>query len=159
MDNDIVGSIVLDEDCIFVNLECDDRERLLSKLAKSLERKGYVKESYCEAVIERERMFPTGLQTRVTGVAIPHADACHVNRTAVAVATLATPVNFFDMTQPERQLPVKLVIMLVIERSEHQVDGLQEIMKLLQNDVMLQELMASRTPLQVRKIISNPKTG
>ena len=52
-----------------------DRITLLRKLSQKLIQKGYVKDSFEAALLEREKEFPTGLQLENTAVAIPHTYA------------------------------------------------------------------------------------
>lgn len=56
--------------------------------------KGYVKSTYIDAVLEREKTLPTGLDIGEMCVAIPHTDSKHVNESNVALAVLKNPVEF-----------------------------------------------------------------
>lgn len=53
---------------IITKLSCNSKEELLSQLGGVLEDKGYVKDTYVDAILEREKIFPTGLPT--AGVAV-----------------------------------------------------------------------------------------
>ena len=63
---------------VLIDLEASTNEEALSKLSDQMYQNGYVKESYKDAVIERERSFATGLPTVYCSVAIPHTDIQHV---------------------------------------------------------------------------------
>ena len=39
---------------------------------------GYVKDSFLEGLVDREKNYPTGLKTSVCGIAIPHTDSIHI---------------------------------------------------------------------------------
>jgi len=48
-------------------------------------------------------------------VLLPHVDPAYVIRPAVALATLAAPVDFGFMVEQDRRVPVRLVIMLALD--------------------------------------------
>lgn len=60
-------------DLVATNLSADDSSDAINKLSKLLTAKEYVSEEYAGKVIEREREYPTGLQTKGPAIAIPHA--------------------------------------------------------------------------------------
>ncbi len=67
------------EDIILLGVDATDREDAIRQLGKVMFDKGYVKDTYVDAVITREKSFPTGLPTEEVKVAIPHTDTTHVN--------------------------------------------------------------------------------
>jgi len=136
-----IQSLSMTSDLILVSEEAVSRKELLNKLSRLLHSKGYVKSSFEEAVIQREDQYPTGLQTRITGVAIPHADSEHVEKSALAVATLKHPVQFRAMDNPDNIIDVNIVIMMAIKKSEDQVLMLQQLMGVLQNDAALKKIL------------------
>ena len=84
----------LHQELISVGMEAADWEEVLTLLANRLFQAGYVRESYLQAVLNRERQFPTVLRTVEVAVALPHTEKEHVLKPAVAVAILAHPVTF-----------------------------------------------------------------
>ena len=50
------------EDLLFVDMNSDSLEDVVKLIGKKMLEKGYVKESYVEAVLEREKKLPTGLE-------------------------------------------------------------------------------------------------
>src|SRR5690554_2839083 len=115
------GGFGFSEKLVLVKQEGETKEDILRRLADLLEENGYVKESYYDALLEREAKFPTGIITNTTGVAIPHTDIEHVNQPAIAVATLKTPVLFNRMDDFEEVTPVNIIIMLAIKDSDAQL--------------------------------------
>ena len=101
-----------------------DRE-VLSAMTDYLCEKGIVKDTYKQAILEREQSFPTGLKTGGINVAIPHADICHVNEAAICVAVLKTPAPFRAMDEPDNDVPVSLVIMLALTEAHGHIEMLQ----------------------------------
>ena len=56
-------SISIEEDLVLLDVTAKDKFDLLSQVADRLFEKGYVKSSYKDAVIAREKIFATGLPT------------------------------------------------------------------------------------------------
>lgn len=133
METNESGNFVIEEELVLVNQKAANKQEILSRMAELLAGRGYVKESYFDALMAREEKFPTGLMTKVTGAAIPHTDPEHVNIPAVAVATLQEPVNFRAMDDPDKDVPVELIMMLAIKDPDSQIKTLQKIMFILQN--------------------------
>lgn len=117
-------------------------EQALAYLGNQLVATGAVKDSYVKAVIDREAIFPTGLQFEDYGVAIPHTDSEHVNHTQLALMTLTEPVSFTQMATNDQPVSVRLIIMLAIKDSHEQVDMLQKLITLLQNPDVVHDLLA-----------------
>ncbi|CAM2982842.1 PTS galactitol transporter subunit IIA [Streptococcus agalactiae LMG 14747] len=136
----------MDEELIVLQKEgLDTAQEALMFLAKRLVTKKVVKESFVEAVIEREAIFPTGLQFDGYGVALPHTDAEHVEETQIAVMTLEKPVTFTQMATVDQEVTVQLIIMLAIKEAHSQVEMLQKLIQLLQDKALVQEILACRS--------------
>ncbi len=152
-------SFDISENLILVNAKATFKEEILNNLSKLLYKYGYVKESFNQALLEREGSYPTGLQASVAGVAIPHTDAKHVIKPALAIATLNTPVLFKAMDDPAKEIPVELVIVMAIKEPELQLQALQRIMKIIQNANSLRKIQQAQLPrevmLEVQKHLKN----
>ena len=99
------------------------REEVLAYLGQVMVDCGLVYESYPTAVLEREKIFPTGLQFQDYGIAIPHTDVEHVKKAQLAIMTLDQPVDFYQMGTSDVVVPVQVVFML-----------LQDLVALLQDN-------------------------
>ncbi len=100
------------DDYIAVDVAAPDAESIINLLAAKLYRAGAVGPGYAAATIAREKEHPTGLPTKPFCIAIPHADANGVLRSALAVATLKQPVTFRNMADPDEELAVEVVLLL-----------------------------------------------
>lgn len=125
------------QELVLLNVEATDKFDLLGQLASHLQKLGYVKDSYKDAVIAREKVFATGLPTVVGGVAIPHTDAEHVNEPAICVARLKNPVEFIVMGDDEETVSVDLAVMLAMKEPHAQIDLLQNLMGVFQDEEAL----------------------
>jgi PTS system galactitol-specific IIA component len=140
---------VLREELVLLNYEADSAEDVLRALADLLLADGAVKDSYYEAMLTRERAYPTGLPTEEVKVALPHADVEHVNYSALAVATLARPVTFREMGAPDNELDVEIVLMLANADPDEQVQTLRKLVDLFDEPASLHALKDAQTPAQV----------
>jgi len=140
------------EELIMMDLDADSDRKVLEMLANRLATRGFVRESYLGAVLEREQSFPTGLSTPDVGVAIPHADFVHVVRPAVAVARLRRPVAFRRMDDPNSTVPVELVFMMAVSDPDGQITLLQRFMHLFSRGEVLLALKGAATSAEVKAI-------
>ena len=106
-------------------------QELLGMLAERAVQAGYARPSFTEALLSRERAFPTGLPL-ASPAAIPHADASHVLRPGLAVALLDPPVEFGEMGSEDRTVSCGLVVMLLVDTPEAQVGVLGQMLAALQ---------------------------
>lgn len=60
----------MNSDLIALNLEVKNKEEVIQELGKRMFEKGYVKSTYIDAVLEREKTLPTGLDIGEMCVAI-----------------------------------------------------------------------------------------
>jgi galactitol PTS system EIIA component len=132
------------EKLVLINIEAKTNLQAIELVANHLNKEGYVTDDYKEAVINREKVYPTGLQTLSEGIAIPHADPQYVINEAIAIATLATPVPFKRMELPESDLDVEIIFMLAINNPMKQVKTLQELTKIIQDKDILERLRKAK---------------
>lgn len=117
----------------------------LDSLSSLLINEGIVKDSFKDAIKEREQEFPTGLPLRDIGVAIPHTDSIHVIRQSIAIGILKQPVKFRIMGGSEDELvEVKIMFMLAIKDPHKQVEFLQALVNLMQEDQKIIHLLELR---------------
>lgn len=140
-------------DLIALNLEVKNKEEVISELGKRMLKSGYVKNTYIDAVLEREKTLPTGLDIGEMCVAIPHTDSKHVNESNVAVAVLNNPVEFNNMIDPSKKVEVRIVFLLAINNPDSQVTLLSKLMSVFQNVNLLKQIRDSSTTEEVAKLL------
>lgn len=143
--------LLADPGLFLIGLEATGHETVLRTMAGALEARGYVRDSYPDAVVAREREYPTGLQTTV-GTAIPHADVEHVREPGIAVATLASPVGFTAMGTDDDPVDVRAVFMMAITDADAQVTVLGQLVEALQDDELLRRLVDVADARQARDL-------
>jgi len=134
---------------IAIHLPWQTATEVLTHLAGLLVRLCYVKPSYTAAVLAREHTFPTGLPTPGIGTAIPHAGIEHTLKPGIAIATLAQPVKFGQLGEPELLIDVSVVFMLSVTRPETQVYLLQSLTHVYRDERLLRRIQAATEPVVV----------
>lgn len=129
-----------------VDMEASCAEEALEGLAELLRRQGFVRESFAEAVKERERLYSTGLAFPEMGIAIPHAQAEHVISPALAVGILKNTVEFRHMGMPEVPVETRIVFMPAVLDEEEQPEYLAGLLDVFQTEGSLTRLAACQSP-------------
>lgn len=124
-----------------VALSGDNDQEVLRQMAAALQEEGYVKDTFSDAIIHREEVFPTGLPMGEVNVAIPHTDPEHVNKAGFCLGILDKPVTFNVMGSDNEQVEVSALFMLAIKRKEDQLDNLQKLIEICQDQEMLKVLL------------------
>lgn len=101
-------SAILDPSCIRLNLDVADKDDCLRKVVDLVATTGKVRDMdrLHTVIVDRERLMSTGIGN---GVALPHGKTDVVDQSIVAVATLASPIDFDSLDDK----PVSIVILLV----------------------------------------------
>ncbi|WP_035293881.1 PTS sugar transporter subunit IIA [Clostridium sp. KNHs214] len=141
------------KELIICNLEAENRDEVFEKMSNVLLKEGYVKESFFNGLVQREKVFPTGLTLTRYNVAIPHTDAEHVNTPAVALATLKKPVVFSNMCDMDEKVSVNVVFMMALNEPHSQVMMLQQLMGLIQDQDTLEKMVSAENVDEIVKII------
>lgn len=131
------------EDLIVFGIEANDAEDAIRQVGQYLYRKGFVKDTYIDAVAAREKEYPTGLQLQDMAVAMPHTAGVHVNTPAVCVARLASPVMFRHMGDPDTEVQAEILFMMAIKDPNAQLETLQQVMKVFTNTEAMAEFKAA----------------
>ncbi|BBB47523.1 PTS sugar transporter subunit IIA [Pelolinea submarina] len=127
--------LIINEQLVEVDIEVGSQEEVIRNLSGKLDKCGYVENGFAEAVLAREKQYPTGLPTKIP-VALCHVEAEYVKQTAMAVATLKHPVEFHDMGNPENVLNVEIVFLLTILDPKKQVFYLRKMMDLFKDETL-----------------------
>ncbi|MHC1735465.1 MAG: PTS sugar transporter subunit IIA [Erysipelotrichaceae bacterium] len=137
-----------------LDLEASTVTEVLTRLSNRLIAEGYVKESFTQAILERETEFSTGLPGLGRGVAIPHADPEHVNASVIAVGILRNPVQFKMMGNHDETIEVEVVFMLALKESHSHMSVLQSLMDVIQNESLLKQIKEAATQDTLLQLMS-----
>ncbi|MDD3186287.1 MAG: PTS sugar transporter subunit IIA [Anaerostipes sp.] len=125
---------------VAVKLSATNHENVLDEMAGTLFCEGYVTDGFRDAIIEREKNFPTGLPTGDINVAIPHASPEFVKEPAICLGVLDQPVEFEVMGMEGEKVQVSVLFMLAIKKKEEQLGLLQKLIATCQNQEILSVL-------------------
>jgi len=140
---------------VLVPMKAESAADAIAQLGTRLQAGGFVRDSWIQATIEREKTFATGLPTLEVGVAIPHADVEHVLRQAIAVGVLEKPVEFGEMGSPDSTVPVRIVCALAVAQSELLVTLLQRLVEMFQSPNVLGQIAGAQSPAEIVEIFDH----
>ncbi len=132
---------------VFFDFEAEDREDFFKKLGKELGDRGYIKDTWYDAITTREANYPTGLACQAINVAIPHTDPEHLEKPYIAVIKPKKPVVFEYMAGMGDPVPAELIVNLgLLQHAEGQVAILQALMRVFMDDAASADILAQDTP-------------
>ncbi|COM47136.1 PTS system transporter subunit IIA [Streptococcus pneumoniae] len=116
-----------------------------------LEEREIVTPTYREALITREKSFPTGLDMEFLGkdlpnVAIPHTDIVHNLAEKVVVVRLEKPVTFHNMIASDKEVEVSLLFFIINNSSSSQTNILAQLMDFFTGNGHLEDLSKISEP-------------
>jgi PTS system galactitol-specific IIA component len=139
---------------VLVGLAATDKVEAIRSLGALLKEKGYVKDTYVKAVLDREKEFPTGLRTLDVHVAIPHCDVGHCLEPGIAVGVLKSPVEFIEMATHDQIVDAEIIFLLAITEPDQQVIWLSRLVTLFQTPGFLGKLRNAINPKEGHSIIT-----
>jgi PTS system galactitol-specific IIA component len=123
-----------------------DWKEVLVHFADLAEKEGFAHPGFCEAIIQREEEYPTGLPMQIP-LAIPHAYPQFVIKPGVGIALLDPPVSFREMGGEEDQwLPVRLVVLMLATQEIAHNSDLSTIIRMFQNPQWYDHFSQAGTP-------------
>lgn len=141
-------------DHILVGGKASNAQDAIKWLTHPLIQSGHVTPEFADDVWRREQIFPTGLPTQPLAVAIPHADPDHVNKSAVCIGVLQSPVQFRQMgTDGSLILDPRIIFLLAIKEKEKQVGMIQQLIALIQAPSLLEGLVTAKNSQEVMVLV------
>lgn len=124
----------------FLDKHYNNTTDFFSAIFLLLKEKGYVRDSFLDAIAAREKAYPTGLPTLPVAIALPHTDPQHVIRPFISVTRLSQPVAWREMSNDDNTLYVHFIVLLgFIDHSSH-LTALQQLMDCLADEEVIQTL-------------------
>lgn len=148
--------VCLDKHNLLLHCTASTREEAIRAISARMADNGYIGDTYCDAVLAREKDYPTGLPTDDVATALPHANCPDVLKTGVGVARLKTPVEFYSMADSSETLPVQMVFLLAsTPGSGAHLQELQELMGCFCRVGLLRDLMNAADEQEFIRIFNN----
>ena len=137
---------------ILTDVDAKDYEDAIRQVAQPFINNGFVKDTYVNAVVEREKVFATGLELEGISIAMPHTDVIHVNKPGITVAKLAHPVEFEHMGEPGRKVQAEMLFMMAITNPEDQIGTLMKVLGVFQNKEAIKEFKDATTEDEIYEV-------
>ena len=144
---------------IYTDVEGATFEEVLDNVSKKLDEKGFINEGFKQSVLDREKVFPTGLEFDGYNIAIPHTDSQFVKQDAIAVIKPKNPVIFKDMATNSKELEVGVMLLLLISKNENQVKVLSNIIKSFSDKQFYNDILATNNEEEILKIINTKENN
>ncbi|MGX7059746.1 PTS sugar transporter subunit IIA [Vagococcus humatus] len=131
---------MFNEELILLNSSVKTQDELFQQVSEYLLKKGYVNEDYEINIKKREATFPTGINTAVCGVALPHTDSEYIEKPGICFVRTQNDVLFKEMVSNE-PVQAKLFFFLLVKEKHQQVDVLSSLMGKLSDETFLNTLL------------------
>ena len=122
-------------------------------LAEILYNVGYVRDTYVQAILDREAVYPTALEVGALNIAIPHCDVEHVKEGALCVGVLKHPVPWRRMDAPDCDAPVSFVVMLALNEAHAHLEMLQKVIGIAQDSELMERVVAASNKDEVYELL------
>lgn len=144
----------LDSEFIWLHQAPEDRNALFNTIAGRLQAKGIVKESYLQALIQRELNHPTAMQLETLGVAIPHVDVEHVLEERLVVVTCPQGIEFRQAEDPDLTMRVNVIFFLLLKEKDEHLEFLMKLISLFQKTDEMNRLLSTASPNEAIQILA-----
>jgi PTS system galactitol-specific IIA component len=149
-----MAEVALSTSLIALAIDEAKKEAVLQILADKLNAGGYVRDGFYEAVLHREKEYPTGLPS-VIPVALCHTKAEYVIQNAMAVGTLSQPVSFSEMGNPEHHIQAEIVFLLALKNPNNQIRYLNKLVSILKDQTALETIRDARNEAELATFLNN----
>lgn len=146
-------SNIFNEKTILFGIHASHYDEAIRLLGNLLYKEGYVKDTYIQAVIDREKEFPTGLSLGKENVALPHTDSIHVDQQGIALGIFNKPIEFSVMGNSNEVVPVRLVFLMAIKENDGQVKMLQMLIDTIQKPTFIDDLLNAQSKAEIIEIL------
>ena len=131
----------------------DDLFRLIAEKLQGL---GYVNSDYLEALTKRESVFPTGINTPVCSLAIPHTESDYIEKQGIAFVRLKETIRFKEMVSND-PVDVKMLFFLLVKNKAEQVKFLSDLMGKFSDDAFLTALLVGKDESAILETLNERK--
>ena len=153
MKNTLAGQIR--DELVFMNYEAEDKTVMLEQIADWLFERGYVTKEFKRSILERERLYPTGMKLDDIQFAIPHTDADYIITPGVVFIQLKDRLEFTQMATFDDKVYPKIIFLLMMHKDGSQVELLQDIIGRCTAEGFVASLEEAKTREEIMSIIGN----
>lgn len=146
--------VLVRKEYIYENLAVKTQDELFEIMGGRLTEDGITRNTFVQALKDREKKFPTGLHTSGIIIAMPHTDSSHVNEGCISIAKLKEPILFHEMGNAKNELEVQMVFMLALNDPTTHLEMLQKIIGMFSDKKILNNLKEAKCVEQIYNIVS-----
>lgn len=132
-----------------------EQREYFQKIYQKLKQLNYIEGDYLNAIIEREKEYPTGLQTPFFNVAIPHTEPQFIKKPFIYMIKLKTPIAFGQMGTTDTLIDVDCTFVLGMEKGADQLVILQNLMDMFSNEEVMNNIRMANEEQGFYQIVSN----
>ena len=142
-----VDTSLFTPELVFFDVDASTSDEMFAALEPELKEKGYIKDTWLDAIKTREHNYPTGLECQAISVAIPHVEPENIAKPYIAVVRNQKPIAFAPMGgMVDHDVQAHLVLNLgLLAHDEDQVAVLQALMNVFMNDAACADILAQTT--------------
>ncbi|HDS8774784.1 TPA: PTS sugar transporter subunit IIA [Klebsiella michiganensis] len=144
----------IDNDFILLNHPGGEREALFREINNLLADKGFVEETYLQALINREENNPTAMQLERIGVAIPHVDVEHIKEEKLVVVSCPEGIEFKQAEDPDEVMTVHVIFFLLLKEKDAHIDFLMKLIGLFRQTEQMDTFLTTQSPEEVKKLLT-----
>ena len=141
-----IDTDLLKPELVFFDFDASDRFDFFNKLGEKLREGGYVKDCWLDAILEREKNYPTGLACPGASVALPHVDPENLLKPYIAIIKPKAPIEFDGMADTGLVNAELIVNLGLMAHEEGQVAVLQAFLGIFVDEASSAEIMSQTTP-------------
>lgn len=150
---------LIDKKYVFVS-DAEDKNEIFEQINEVLYEDGLVTDEFLQMVKEREENYPTGMDMSVVdkvsyNIAIPHTESYAVNTSKVIPIGLKNEVSFNNMIEPDQELKVKFVFLILNDGSDEQTNILAQIMDFVTQTDNINDLFEMEDREKIYSFIKN----
>lgn len=140
------------EDLINGNNQSVSKEMFFKNVFTCLKEKGFVENSFLEAITEREKEYPTGLKLNKISISIPHTDVTHIIKPFIFINKIVNKnLDFIQMGTDDEILQPDYIIILGIKNPTEQVELLSGLLELFDKESFFLALSMAKNDLEIKE--------
>lgn len=150
-------SDIIYNELIQLDWEVKNQEDFFERIGEKLLKRGFVKETFLDAIKVRENEYPTALNIKPYPIAIPHVDPIHIVKPFIAATRLKNGIKWCEMATNDVEHEVKLIFMLGFLKSNDHIILLQTLLENCQQNDVIDKLFDSQTETEYGAVLLEMK--
>ncbi|MEO1768925.1 PTS sugar transporter subunit IIA [Candidatus Enterococcus ferrettii] len=151
----IITKKMIHPELVAIHEKATNFSGLVDFVSQKLSQLNFIQDSYPKAIKEREKEYPTGLETPTFAVAIPHTDPTHIKEPFIYIVKLQQEVSFGQMGTTEEFIQAKYAFFLGFDKGEDQLQLLQTLMAMFTNSEVMSALESETNEAKILEIVTN----